>query len=589
MAKMLESYGLGFLEEDEETLMGFVGYVVSEGKAFSSYYGAPYLYMPMGTVEFWAGTAKDEEGKLTVSGFHTHAGGKNVWDMLCSEFDLTPKDWTKNERVLMLRSCTESGGMLPVDIINADVLPSFLEGERLTLQIVAPCLTVNYYATEKDYDDAQPQDKHGRKWMIADGSLIPLSFLSNHAVDNYEKGKEYHDDAYVHFRARVKELYHGVFELKETRENAFIRCVADTIHGTIEFHHSIDQVPEEMRKNIKIGSVISGVCFLSADAAINEYEHGIVKDFDHDLQLLRYTLQKGEAERLRSVLSENSVYHTETDGESYLGAAEIIRQFEYVAENHEGKYFAHMAEITETDGEDLEFPTGTKCIVLAADSKDHYESIVFMTTDEDGNIARIEVSTDSRYHFKVIPPERVRTPLDDLEPPESVIEPILTRARFHGLIDEETEFSDITHDSDYSSHADNAERMLDALRTDSKTDDRQAIGNVFAYLFAKAAETTVNENRENPTYETRLTASYSPADAIQGKLKTTLDPEMHSKLENIMELAAQFQKDLFFFMEVTDKSEDAFDDLFIQTAVAAQRIGQLYAEQELIASEGGES
>ena len=56
-----------------------------------------------------------------------------------------------------------------------------------------------------------------------------------------------------------------------------------------------------------------------------------------------------------------------------------------------------------------------------------------------------------------------------------------------------------------------------------------------------------------------------------------------------MELAAQFQKDLFFFMEVTDKSEDAFDDLFIQTAVAAQRIGQLYAEQELIASEGGES
>ena len=290
MANLLESYGLEFFEENDETMTGLVGYVVSKGKAFSSYYGAPYLYMPVGAPEFWAGSEKDSEGKLHINSFHTHCGGRNIWEMICSDIDLSPKACPKNERILMMSRSTEEGGMLPVDIINADVLPSYLKGDRINLQIVAPCLVVNYYATEEEYDDAQPKDKHGKRWLISDGSLMALSFLGNHLVGLYEEGKEYDNDAYVTFRATVKGVFHGVFELDGTRENTFIRCVADTQYGELEFHHSIDQVPEEMRKNIRIGSIISGVCVLSADAAINEYENGIVKDFDHNLRILRQAL-----------------------------------------------------------------------------------------------------------------------------------------------------------------------------------------------------------------------------------------------------------------------------------------------------------
>ena len=453
MANLLYSYGLDFFEENDETMTGLVGYVVSNGKAFSSYYGAPYLYLPVGATEFWAGSEKDEDGKLHINSFHTHCCGKNIWEMICSDIDLSPKACPKNERILMMSRSTDNGGMLPVDIINADVLPSCLKGDRINLQIVAPCLDVNYYATEEEYDDAQPKDKHGKKWLISDGALMALSFLGNHLVGLYEEGKEYDNDAYVTFKATVKAVYHGVFELDGTRENTFIRCVADTLYGELEFHHSVDQVPEEMRKNIKIGSIISGVCILSADAAIGEYENGIVKDFDHNLRLLRQTLQKGDAERLRSVLTDNSVYETETYGKSYLGPAEIVSRFQYVSENHEGKYFAHMAEIVETDGENLEFPVGTTCIVLAADEEDHYESIVFMTTDDDGNISRIKVSRDARYHFEIMHPPRVKTPLDDIEIPESVAEPIMARAKFHGFLNVNTEFEEIAEDPNYSSHA----------------------------------------------------------------------------------------------------------------------------------------
>ena len=66
----------------------------------------------------------------------------------------------------------------------------------------------------------------------------------------------------------------------------FIRCCADTQYGPIEFDHTIDQVDEDQRKNIKVGSVVSGICILSGDVAINEYENGAVKDLKHDLMLL---------------------------------------------------------------------------------------------------------------------------------------------------------------------------------------------------------------------------------------------------------------------------------------------------------------
>lgn len=191
MANLLDSYGLDFLGKDEDTLMGAVRYTVQEGKAIKGYYDTPYFYLPIGSAEFWASSEKSEDGKLAISGFHTHCGGKTIWEMICTDVDISPKDWPKTERILMMSRSTENGGMLPVDIITADVLPSFLKDDRLTLQLVAPCLEVNYYATEEEYDKTVPADKQGQKWGIADGALIPLSFLANHLVGNYEDGKEY--------------------------------------------------------------------------------------------------------------------------------------------------------------------------------------------------------------------------------------------------------------------------------------------------------------------------------------------------------------------------------------------------------------
>ena len=402
MANLLENYGLEFFVEDEDAMMGFVAHNTKNGKAIPGYYDGLYLFNPMGSVEFWVKTERDEDGKLEVTGFDTHGGNRCVWELIHSGIDITPKDASKMERTVMFkRDDEEQGGLVPIELITADVLPSLMENDKVTVQVLALPLDINYYATEEEYAEAQPDGEDGHKWLINNGSLMALSFLYNHSLDRYEQGKEYASDRYVHFVATVKKVCHGVFEFNGKKHNTYIRCYADTEFGELEFDHTLEQVPEEMRDNIKEGSIISGVCILSGDVAIGEYENGIVKDFDHNLRLLRYSLEKGESERLTRVLAPDVVYETDTSGKSYHGAHSIIDRFTYVHDNRDSEYNTYFATIMEIDEPGMEYPVGTRCIVLADEDEDGYESIAFITVDENGMITKIKISTDGRYHFKI--------------------------------------------------------------------------------------------------------------------------------------------------------------------------------------------
>lgn len=411
MANFSENYGLEFLMNDD-TAMGFVAYLLEEGKAISGYYGYPYLFKSLGDVEYWVKTEQNSSGDLEVAGIDSHCGNNCVWDMICSEIDITPQESSRLERVLMFNRANGSGGLIPIDLINADVLPSCLKGDQVSIQVIGLPLEINYYADEKEYAADQPTDKNGKKWMAANGALFPLSFLINHNPVHYEQGKDYISDAYVHFTATVTELYHGVFDFNEERTNTFIRCIVDTEYGLLELNHSIDQIKESQQKNIKVDAIVSGVCIISGDVAINEYENGAIKDFQHDLMLLRYTFVKGDPERMRSVLTSNTIYSTETSGKEFIGADSIIEKIKYVQENQSAEYYAHLATIIAIDNE-LEYPVGTRCIVLASGGESNYESIAFIDVNAEGMIEKIKISTDSRYQFKIDEPIKVTSLFDD--------------------------------------------------------------------------------------------------------------------------------------------------------------------------------
>ncbi len=399
MPCMYSNFGLDELFE-EESLMPFMYHLASEGKVIMGYYEEPSVFTLKGDIDFFLKTARTGDKQLSINGIDVHCCGRNVWEMVNIGIDITPKDAMKTERIFMFEKKDSERGMLPVNLINADVLPSFLEGDTVKMQMCALPVNINYYSDLDEYSDSLPRDEKGEKWAVAEGSLIALPFILNHNPDTTED-KDYETDDIVAFTAKVKHLYCGMFEHNDFKECFFIRCIADTMFGELDFVHTYEQVPEEQRDKIKVGSVISGYCRLQGDVAINEYENGIVKDFENNRSLLRHTFSKGEAKRLRFVLTDDSILTTETNGKTYVGTDEIIKRFEYVYDNKKYKCHAYPATLIEPEEDGLEYSAGTKVIVLAYGEEDGIDSIVFTDNDEKGNISRILISKDSRYRFEI--------------------------------------------------------------------------------------------------------------------------------------------------------------------------------------------
>ena len=145
---------------------------------------------------------------------------------------------------------------------------------------------------------------------------------------------------------------------------------------------------------------------------------------------------------------KNAVFISENTDPKYIGRNAIIGHILQTYSTTGHKYFAHMANIVSVDASDtepaLKYQAGTRCVVLAADEENKYESIVFIDTNDDGHIKTIIRSTDGRYHFKLDEKPKYESPLRDVKIPDTVFEPILMRARFHGIIGDDVKDSDVT-------------------------------------------------------------------------------------------------------------------------------------------------
>lgn len=401
MPLFLENFGLDFFKEDEETYCGLLGYLAENGKGITGYYGRPTLCNTLGNVDLYVKTEK-AEGGFEIVGLDTHCSGPHVWTMEVLEPNINPKDALPTEKLMMFRSQADRGGLLPIHLLNADVLPSLLEGDVVQMQMTALPLDIKYYETEEAFVEEQPVAKDGKKWMIADGTFFPMQFLHNHRVNKPEDEEtNYSSDDIVLFKATVQEVYLGKFSLGDHSDYTFIRCIAETNHGGIIFAHTIDQVEEKYRNNIKEGAIISGTCVLSGDVGIFEYDHGIVKTAENALRCMRQVLLKGETERLRPILAENAVYDSVSTENKYTGADAIIDRFNFIYKANKRTLYAHPATITRTDSEELAYGVGTQCLVLSYNEEENYDSILFLDVDAEGNITKIRVDNDSRYHFHI--------------------------------------------------------------------------------------------------------------------------------------------------------------------------------------------
>ena len=405
MANMIENLGLGFLSEDEETANGFIGMIISEGKVFRSYYDAMYIQRTFKDAEFVvrceAGT--NEEGKegYAITGLDSHCSGPCVWDTI-TEIDITPEDADCTERRLLVRNNTGEGGIAVVNLVNADVLPSFLRGENIKMQIVGFPLRIDFYENEDAMFEDMDEPEAGKKMVPMEGAVIPANFLRNHDPKNSDGGNKQDDEINI-IRGTVTKIYGGRFVIEEETMETFLRVFVDTHFGEIELEVSKDML-RDRKQDFKVGDQVLAAVILSGDVGIYEYDEGMVRDEEHDLSAVRYSTVKGEGTRLKSILSEECRYISNVGKWHKKGRDEVVQLFDYVSSANSWDYIVHKATLTEPADEEFakeaKYLPGRRCLILENENND-YESIMFLSYDDNGDICEIEVINESRYRFVV--------------------------------------------------------------------------------------------------------------------------------------------------------------------------------------------
>lgn len=566
MAQFPENMNLDFLFEDEDLLKKFYLYAAQEGKALPAYSG-DYIIHTMGDLDVIVRLTdnEDEPGHHTIIGADLHSAGYCTWELICSEININRSNADRLERRIIAKD-TKGHGMLVINVVNADVLPSYLQGDKISLQMVAFPLSIAYYADEEEYARTELRDLHGRKYFVAEGSILPLQMLANRDPENSSLD-EYADDIML-MCAKIKHFRKCNLLVGEKEVSPYVCCTVETVFGDLELVHTFEQVPEEMRENMKAGAIVVANVVLSGDAAVNEYVNGMILDEAHDLDVLRQAFVRGEAWRMAKVLTEDAEYISETTGKTYRRKKEIIDRFLFV---HEGgkRHYAMLATLKDGAADDLPYRCGQRCIVLAEETPDNLVSIVFADVNEEGLITRLTVTDDSRYRFEI---DRKEVPDEDdvgeLHTPASAAEAISLRAASQGIVawdmPQETLMAAVEDDSFYREKTDWAMNLLLEKNAPS-------LEQLVAYLYVKAIE-----NAQATKMAAPMTA-YSAEEAAHGIVRSNLPERMQKILEREFSFGTQYYKEIQQHIPTDDSGVPEGDEL-LDALVLIQKAGHLCAE-----------
>ncbi|SDB13629.1 hypothetical protein [Eubacterium oxidoreducens] len=399
MPMMFESIDLEDVFEDEKFSMGWVAHSVENGRVIKGYAG-DYTHTKYGSVELYSHIAKNGE-QNELDGCNLQVSGAFVWKVYLGPLHL------KRDTSCVVASVKgyKTGGFTIMNIINPEVLPSFMENDELEVQVVANAISVNYYENEDalagtidPIKESKNEEFIGLKCVPAMGSVLPNGFLCGHMVteeQDMQEEYEYHiDDELVLITGIVKNVYIKKVIIEEEEFSKFLVTTIDTQFGDLEIVHSRSMISDQDIPFIKEGAVIQAVAVLSGDPAINEYEDGIIKTHKNDLSALRYALMEGNAERLNPILDEAAVFESVNIETPINGKNSIIERINYVNDNTSIKYYSYLATLhDEYEGE--------RCIVLAENDEDNYTAIVRIEVDESGNITHIRLTNDSSMIFTI--------------------------------------------------------------------------------------------------------------------------------------------------------------------------------------------
>lgn len=587
MYEKLKCLGIEHLIETEEATLGLISHVLQKGKAKVGYSGEAYIFYSLGYAEFIARTKMNHESKeIEFAGMDVHCSGPCCWEIRVID-DITPEDWVPARRRLVCKDSKDGSGIFVINVMLADVLPSFVEDDLIQLQLVAFPLSLDLYENEEAYVGAQPDaNVLGRKMVLGSGSLFPIGLMSNRAIkeDTTSDNENRYPDDIMIVRGTIKSLAPGKVVINDKEFTSFIDCIIETLHGGLEVVFTLDQIPENQRKLLKAGSVLSAPVILSGDAAIKEYNKSFVKDEQRHLALLRHTFLLGHAERLRFVLSEQVSYYSEVAKVRIKGKDGIIAHLDHVCSYTKGSCVAELATIIEpkkdVDSEEKIYLPGTRCIAIAYNKTDNFESLAFINLDQNNNIEKIYLASSEDYIFKIDEAFEPENEFDELKLPEFVGDSIVLRAQYHNIIEMNVKKEDVYRLEEKNPILDEVVSVvIDTLK--AREIDAERLKRVFSFVFAKSS---VAASNNKPILVDQFMKDF--ATIIEGENTLTAPSNWEAKKQEkynvAVDLAKQFQKDYTLSEGQLDLSDEKKVLTFRKVLKIVLQLGILFARTHLI-------
>ena len=392
--------------------------VLRTGKQVPGYSGMYFNKFYTNLQVVAAGTPGADGGRPEILSSHIHCQSVTVWTCRVVK-EITPEGSSGMDMRLLVEPVSSEGNYLTVlDVVNADVLPSYAPGEIIQVQVIAKALAVRTYYNETDYclSEGQKVDipfsvDGGRKqnvWVPRSGDPVPAGYNSSY-VFRFRKmlwGQyDAEDDALVAVRGEIlRRVYFRLDLTPDGGEDETVRihtAVIGTGFGELTILFGRRQLPNSDMRRAKQGMIISADCTIQGDAMIYDYENGFVNDRANNLAAVRYAFSSGRIKRLLPVLSDGC--RLCVDGEEQAAGKEAVT--DYLAEQYrclKGTEWETLYGLVSDPGDgaecDAAIPAGTACIVLREKkgAKESPVQHVFPEFDGEERISAFRVSCGGR-------------------------------------------------------------------------------------------------------------------------------------------------------------------------------------------------
>ena len=375
MSMDMKCYGLQQLVSDERRTREFLQHAVEEGKPVQAYSGV-YGNLHYDSLQTIAGMMPDPEtGEMKVCSGHVHSAGTGLWQCRVIR-DITPEG-SSGMDMRLLAEPVSGGDYTVIDVMNADIQPSYAPGEIIEMQVIAKSARVRFYPDGRVFERAEEQREIIPAGMeeasrpLREGYPMPLGYLARRSTGDG-------DDSQVYVRGTVRERTWFSADLPGRSRNDPERKLPSARIDT-DFGELYIMVNPLYAPDIRSRSTISVLCSIQGDAMMGEYEDGMVINPKNDLMALRYGFSSGRMKRLRKVLSEGCSVYAETGEKIAAGRESAI---EYLERRYEK--LRNRGPVTALYGVTAGGTGERRCVAAGTDPEKEPGLLLYIFPDYDG-------------------------------------------------------------------------------------------------------------------------------------------------------------------------------------------------------------